>query len=235
MINPFCWLRFQRTRRAIADYPLYEPPNKGAEGSLRLNKIEENFAYFMAVRLERLSFFRRWLSDRFGVEAPLNGEGVLALEKWADRYSGGLIADGDNGGEVFRTYRPDWTGERCGYNVLVDVAIFLGEYLISKRPQLHWTLLRDVNGTCVDEKEESRGFTLGRPDLGGYAIYYSVGLFASVYFKALGSSYWLQFGGNRHHRIHMSFAWACRASHDVADHKDPRATFTFGNYSDGPL
>src|SRR5262245_16495865 len=104
MINPFCWLRFQRTRRAMANYPLYEPPHRAAEGSLPFKKIEENFAYFMDVRLERLAFFRRWASDRFGVKAALNGEGVLALDRWADRYAGGLILDDE--WDIFTTYRP---------------------------------------------------------------------------------------------------------------------------------
>ena len=217
----------------MAGYPLYEPPNKAAEGSLPFRKIEENFSYFMNVRLERLAFFRRWLSDRFGVKAALNGEGILALDKWADRYSGGLVLDGCDESEVFTTYRPDWTDERRGYNVLVDVAIFLGEYLISKRPQLDWTLLRDVNGTCVDEKEEPIGSTLGRPDLGGCVFYHPAGLFQGVYFKAHGSRYRL--GNRRRTRAVVSFAWTCRESLHAADHRDPRAPFIFGDYSHGPL
>src|SRR5437868_15150486 len=123
MINPVCWLRFQRTRRAMANYLLYEPPNKAAEGSLPFRKIEEIFTYFMYACLERLAFFRRWLSHWFGVKADLNGAGILALDKWADRYAGGLVLDGYGDSEIFTRYWPDWTDERRGYNVLVDVAI----------------------------------------------------------------------------------------------------------------
>lgn len=217
----------------MANYPLYEPPHRAAEGSLPFGKIEENFAYFMDVRLNRLAFFRRWLSSRFGVKAELNGAGVLALDKWADHYSGGLVLGGDDESEVFTTYQPDWTGERRGYNVLVDVAVFLGEYLILKRPQLHWTLLKDVNGTCVDEKEEPIGFTLGRPDLGGQTFFCPANLFQSAYFQAHGSR--CRLGGRRRMRVIGSFAGKCRESLHIADHRDPREPFIFGDYSHGPL
>jgi len=236
MINPVCWLRFQRTRRAVADYPLYDPPNKAAEGTLPIKEIEDNFAYFINVRLQRLAFFRLWLSNHFGVEASLNGAGVLAIEKWADQFSGGLVMDSAESSEIFRTYRPDWEGKRRGYNVLVDVAIFLGEFLISKRSHLYWTLLKDEKGSCVDGREGPIGFTFGRPDLAGFVVEpFMPDLFRTVYRKAVGSNDCLEIGGNRLRRIHVSFAWTCRESLAVADHRDPSTPFIYGDYSYGPL
>ncbi len=92
------------------------------------DQIDENFSYFMTARLQRLSFFQNWLSDWYGVKAPLNGDGVLAIEKWADRYAGGLITNVEESSKVFTIYQPNWMGENRGYNVLVDIAIFVGEF-----------------------------------------------------------------------------------------------------------
>ena len=41
--------------------------------------MQENFAYFMRARLDRLAFFQKWLRERFGAKATLNGDGLLAL------------------------------------------------------------------------------------------------------------------------------------------------------------
>jgi hypothetical protein len=235
MINPFSWLRYQRTRRAIAGYPIYDVPNKHNEGALRKEQIDENFAYFMEVRLQRLAFFRSWLSDHYGVEAPLNGDGILAIEKWADLYGVGLVANPDGSSEVFTTYQPNWTGDNRGYNVLVDIAIFLGEFLLSKHSHLHWMLLAGPDGGLCDDKEgEPIGSTKGRPAVGGYLIW-TPDLFQVVYLKVVSCRSRLEIGGNHLQKSQVSFASFCRQSLHMATHTDPRAPFVFGDYSHGPL
>ena len=239
MINPLYWPRYQRTRRAIADYPLYEVPHRQAEGTLAKSQIDENFAYFMSVRLQRLSFFQKWLRDKYGVKAPLTGDGVLALEEWADRYSGGLVSSCDvsTSSHVFTTYQPRWTDVRCGYNVLVDIAMFIGEFLIARRPNLNWALLTNENGSLTDGEEgEPHGTTNGRPALSGFSLdNWRVDLFETSYLEAVKSRNIIELGGNRQFRVHVSLAWVCRESLHLASHRDPRATFTFGDYSHGPL
>ena len=39
---------------------------------------------------------------------------------------------------AFDGYQPIWIDECAGYNIIIDIGMFLGEYLISKRPHLRW-------------------------------------------------------------------------------------------------
>ena len=80
------------------------------------------------------------------------------------------------------------------------------------------------------------GATLGRPDLGGYAVApFAPSLFQLVYLKCIGSRDRKNFGGNRLRKIHVSFAWSCRESLHVAEHRDSRVPFIYGDYGHGPL
>ena len=78
MIYPKLFLRHWKVRRAIVGYPLYDVPNKQAEETLDEARVQENFAYFMRVRLDRLANFQKWLREWFGVRASLDGNGLLA-------------------------------------------------------------------------------------------------------------------------------------------------------------
>jgi hypothetical protein len=146
MIHPKFWLKHMRARRAIKGYPLYDVPHKQAEAELPESQAQENFDYFMKVRLDRLAFFQKWLLDNFGVKASLDGDGVRAVGQWVDDYSGGLIGDEPHAMGIFADYQPRWEEEYAGYNVMIDIGIFLGEYLISKRPRLHWSIYQGQQG-----------------------------------------------------------------------------------------
>lgn len=65
---------------------------------------------------------------------------------------------------TFASYQPPWTREYVGYNVVVDIAIFVGEYLIAKRPQLHWEIYRGY----PSEEGKLTGINLNRPRLGAF-------------------------------------------------------------------
>jgi hypothetical protein len=170
VIHPRFWFNHMRARRAVRGYPLYDVPHKQAEGALPEKQVEENFDYFMKVRLERLAFFQKWLLDNFGVKASLDGDGVRAVSRWVDDYGGGVIGDGYSKGQIetlpqwiFGHYQPRWEGDYAGYNVMIDIGIFLGEYLISKRPRLHWVIYQGHK-----EEPETIGSTgYRRPSLGG--------------------------------------------------------------------
>jgi hypothetical protein len=164
MIHPMFWLKHWKARHTLADYPFYDVPHKQAERTLGEAEVQENFDYFMHVRLDRLAIFQRWLHGGFGVNATLNGDGVLALYGWANDYGGGLIGDETYTAIIFDSYQPLWVGEYAGYNVMVDIAILLGEYLISKRPQLHWKIYRGH----PDEEGKLTGNNIARPILGAF-------------------------------------------------------------------
>jgi hypothetical protein len=164
MIYPTLFFKHLRSRRAIRDYPLYDVPNKQEERTLDEVRVNENFAYFMSIRLDRLAFFQNWLRQWFAVTASPNGDGLLALNEWINAYGGGLIGDEFNRAMVFAGYHPAWVGQCAGYNVMVDIGIFIGEYLITKRPQLYWQIYRGH----PDEEGELTGPNLKRPHLGGF-------------------------------------------------------------------
>jgi hypothetical protein len=55
-----------------------------AERKLSEPEVQENFAYFHRVRLERLAFFQAWLLKNFAVKAMLDGDGLKAVSRWID-------------------------------------------------------------------------------------------------------------------------------------------------------
>lgn len=55
MIRPHFWLKHFLARRAVRRYPLYDVPHKRAEATMSEAEVQENFAYFMRVRLDRFS------------------------------------------------------------------------------------------------------------------------------------------------------------------------------------
>lgn len=140
--HPRFWLRHWRVRRALNGYPIYGIPNRTPERESPDGRAEENFDYFMKVRLERLSYFQSWLRSNFSVDASLSPPGVHNVDRWVNQFGGGLIGDEENARIVFDSYQPYWEGPFAGYNVMIDLGIFMGEYIILKRPRVHWTMNR---------------------------------------------------------------------------------------------
>ncbi|MBR8173745.1 hypothetical protein KDX27_39330 [Burkholderia cenocepacia] len=103
MLLPQMWLRKQWLRRALRDYPIYDPPHKVEERLLSKEQVHENFDYFMSVRLQRLEHFRGWLHHYFGVDLSLDRPGVRRLNRWANKYAGLLLAT-DSDGNSMSTY-----------------------------------------------------------------------------------------------------------------------------------
>jgi hypothetical protein len=89
--------RKRELERALGGYPLYDPPHKIEERLLTKEKAEENFAYFMGVRLERVAYLQGWLHRHFGVTATLDEKGVRALSRWGNDYTGFLLVKRANG------------------------------------------------------------------------------------------------------------------------------------------
>lgn len=137
MLRPRYWLREPKLRRALVDYPVYDPPHKSEERVLPEDKARENFQYFLDVRLERLDFFFGWLERQFGVQATLEGNGLEKLLDWSRDYIGLLLLD-EARGAVFMEYAKPWTGKYAGANALFDIGIAVGEAIVLRRPDLSW-------------------------------------------------------------------------------------------------
>jgi hypothetical protein len=143
MICPRYWIKHLLARRALRGYPLYDVPHKRAEKTMTEAEAQENFDYFMSVRLGRFAFFVDWMRRNFAVEATLDGEGLTAVSNWADDYGGGLIQyPGHLALDIWANYCPIWDSAHAGFNVMIDVGIFQGEYLTAKRPKLLWEIYR---------------------------------------------------------------------------------------------
>lgn len=171
MLLPQMWLRRRWLRRALRDYPLYDPPHKVEERLLSKEKAAENFDYFMRVRQQRLAYLQNWLRQHFGVTLTPDRAGVRALNRWGNKYAGLLLIAGPDGhpDDSYFTYDPPWTGENAGCNVLFDMGIALGEFIIVNCPKLHWAL--DPRSAVLPRKTELRkhspGMSYQKPELTG--------------------------------------------------------------------
>jgi hypothetical protein len=169
MLLPLMWLRKKKLDRLLKDYPLYDPPHKVEERLLPKEKAQENFDYFMRVRKERVAFFSRWLKDEFGVAIGPTQRGVEALNRWMFRY-GGLLLPNRTVEKSYFTYDPPWRGEGAGCNVVFDVGIAFGEFLIANCPNLRW----DMDPISALRPNEARilkrefGSSFWRPELTGF-------------------------------------------------------------------
>jgi hypothetical protein len=171
LLLPHMWLRKRWLRRALRDYPLYDPPHKVEERLLSKVQATENFEYFMRVRHQRMAYLHAWLRRCFWVALTPDIKGVKALSRWGNKYAGLLLEAKPTGGptNTYFTYDPPWAGNNAGCNVLFDMGITLGEFLIANCPKLYWDI--DPTSSILPRtakmlKRES-GMSFQRPEVTG--------------------------------------------------------------------
>ncbi len=171
MLLPQAWLRKHWLRRALREYPRYNPPHKVEERLLTKEKATENFDYFMRVRQQRLAYFRGWLYRNFLVAITLDEKGVRALNRWGNKYAGLLLDQGPGGDptDSYFTYDPPWTGKNAGYNVIFDMGIMLGEATIASCPKLRWDVdpISEILPRTPRQRKREAGMSYQRPELTG--------------------------------------------------------------------
>jgi hypothetical protein len=163
--KPQYWFYKARLLRAVEGYPIYDPPHMSAE--LRMPKAQalENFDYFMRVRLQRLEILRVWMRRNFRFDLTFEPKSAEWLDRWEQKYGAFLVADAAEEFKVFTSYQPPWVGKYASYNVMFDIGIYVGEYVIAKRPNIHWAMYEG-------HKIEPASFcSIGyqRPGLAGFA------------------------------------------------------------------
>jgi hypothetical protein len=172
MLLPHMQLRKLWLRRALRDYPLYDPPHKVEERLLSRDKATENFDYFMRVRQERRAFFENWLRRYFSVALTPDEKGVGRLNRWGNKYAGLLFVVGPDGdpADAYFTYSPPWTGENAGYNALFDMGIALGEIIIANCPKLRWDVdpISAILPRTAKQLKQAPGMSFQRPVLTGF-------------------------------------------------------------------
>jgi|SRR5882762_1815560 len=134
--------RLARIKEATASYPFYDRPHK--QKPTLLYEAQENFDYFMRVRLDRLAFFQHWLMTHFDVNTSFDSDGASAVCRWVDRYGDALLGDRDRDQFSFPYYSMSWIKDNPGYSVIFDLGIFVGEFVIEKRPWCRWALVQET-------------------------------------------------------------------------------------------
>lgn len=137
----FITQKFDRRRlwAALSDYPEYAPPHRG-KASLKRAQAEENFDFFMSQRAARLAYLEKFLAG-FSVPLRLEPEGLPPLDAWMLRYGGFLIPPrGYDAIDALECYDPAWTGAYAGIDIIHDVSVFTGEYIIKFNHHARWAL-----------------------------------------------------------------------------------------------
>ncbi|MBN3792228.1 hypothetical protein [Burkholderia sp. Ac-20353] len=165
-------MRKQWLRRALRDYPVYDPPHKVEERLLSKEQARENFDYFMSVRVQRVAHFQRWLHCYFRVNLTPNRQGVRRLNQWANKYAGLLLPIGSDGHptDTYFDYQPSWTGDCAGCNVVFDMGIAMGESIIAQCPNLHWDVdpISAILPRVAKSLKQSAGASFQRPVVTGF-------------------------------------------------------------------
>jgi hypothetical protein len=167
---PHMWLRKQWLTHALRNYPVYDPPHKVEERLLPKEQALENFDYFMRVRQERVAYFQKWLRRYFCTRIQANDKGVRALNRWARRYAGLTFLGNWERRNSYYTYDPPWTGAGAGCNVVFDIGIALGEFIIVNCPKLRWDMdpISAVLPKTARERQRFLGSGFQRPQLTGF-------------------------------------------------------------------
>jgi hypothetical protein len=146
-------------------------------------------------------------------------------------YGGGLIGDQSNRMTFFGTYEPAWVGEYAGYNVMVDIGIFIGEHLIAKRPKLYWEIYRGHR----DDDGEMSGPNLKRPQLGGFPRGWGDDVLGLGYEVIAGSRTRPHIGHSPNVGDPDGMIKQCKTSLRLANVPDDGTPFIFGDYSNEPI
>jgi hypothetical protein len=124
--------------RSLPDYPVYAPSFRYEQSKIPSRKqIEQNYQYFLRHKADRLKYLADYLAP-FSVALKFEATTLLVLGRWLNRYGGHLHP---GGGEVLYAlahYNPPWTGAYHGLNIINDISIFAGDYIVSKNRFTRW-------------------------------------------------------------------------------------------------
>jgi len=135
-----------KVRRRLRDYPIYTPPFARSEPSLSRKEMDANYNYFLEHKAARLEYLAKYL-DTFSVQLRFEPETLLTLERWLYRYGGHLVparsgqvalSNDPRIASALFNYEPTWVGQYHGLNIINDIAIFAGEYIVSKNDDARW-------------------------------------------------------------------------------------------------
>ncbi|WP_156629449.1 hypothetical protein [Methylobacterium sp. Leaf85] len=138
----------------LLDYPVYLPPFRSSKIFISRKQADANYKYFESVKAARVDLLIRYLSNR-SVHLRLKQSELTQLDRWVHRYGGHLLPDGGDVIYALSEYEPVWKAEYHGLNIIHDVAILVGDYIVSNNPDASWGLWYG-DGDC--QAEEMPGF-----------------------------------------------------------------------------
>ena len=153
----------------LGDYPVYSPACRYTWSIPSRDEMTANFNYFLETKADRLKYLAEYLTP-FSVELRLEPAALPALDRWLYRYGGHLIPEhyGQVVPALFR-YGLAWVGEYKGLNIINDVAIYAGDYLVSRNAGASWKMW--YGDRADEDAHEKLGF--GQPCILGtsYRLY----------------------------------------------------------------
>jgi hypothetical protein len=97
----------------------------------------KNFEFFLEQKTGRIEALAQFLKF-FGVSLSFSQQAKSALDAWLATYAAFLYVS--ERGSSFLTHNPGWVGPRAGFNVIFDLASFLGDFAIHENPNLSWEM-----------------------------------------------------------------------------------------------
>lgn len=129
--------------RRMESYPVYRAPYPGVPWSLSILEAEANLSYLLENRQERLRILSNVLSEG-GVNlasdlSTADSSDLLAqLHTWTKRHWPGIFDR--RLGSTDRWLASSREGREIVYSLLMDVAILLGDLVVTRKPQYMWSL-----------------------------------------------------------------------------------------------
>jgi hypothetical protein len=143
-----------KLERRLSSYAPYQAPFPGDPLKLSVDQVQANLDYLLDHRAERLARLGELLADddidvRAGLAADDCKPLLVAVHGWAKTEWPGIH---DRRIASIRGWRASTrTGAEIVYSLLMDVAILLGELIVTRRPQFVWSLdLDPENGPGSD-------------------------------------------------------------------------------------
>lgn len=138
--------------KALPDYPVYAPPVRYGDAVPSRGQIEQNYEYFLQQKADRIKHLAGYLAP-FAVELRLDPDALPALDSWLYRYSGHLLPEIVGSVDAIYGYDPAWNGKWHGLNIINDIAIFAGDYVVSRNKNAHWGAWYGENPASDYEKD----------------------------------------------------------------------------------
>ena len=128
---------------ALAEYPLYSPPEWNADPEFLRHTNAAYTDYFFANKHLRLHALGEFFA-KFGVGLNLDDAGLMAVSTWLPQYADLFIDDFDSDAvrDAYSEFASPWTGALSGLNPIFDLGIYYAECVWSRRTKLEWVVWR---------------------------------------------------------------------------------------------